>query len=611
MKKQIDDILGGSRKTEVGRRKTEVGSPKPEPVFDSCKSNLLAPLSTLAKGDEIRPLVAGSEGVVTPTNAGKEKKEHRITNNEYRIRKAEAGNRNLTSNDTSTSFLSPSPFGEGRGEANIKSGSFLGNLVSDSLFPVERPGRLIIYFLFPEKGKRPETTPGWVKTTPELKKMTQGWVKIAPGIKKMTQGRVKTTPELRKMTQGRVKTTPGIRKMTHGRLKIAPGIKKMTHGRLKIASGIKKMTQGRVKIAPGMRKMTPGRVEYAPGPLPAPHGTIPPYTFTAAWYRVGRPERPEMGLIKGRNKEHRITNNEYRITNNESGSQKSEVRSSSEIPVSYFLFHISYFLFPGKGKENNEYRISNIEYRIRKAEDGIRNLTSNDTSTSFLSPSPFGEGRGEANIKSGSSSGTPVPYFLFLISYFLFPGKGKENNEYRIILAAAEGKVNLLAANPDGARSSVRVGTPEKPGTPVEYAPDVAFHGVNLEHETWNLQHGIRNQKTEQPSHTMSSSHSMTAKYKTLSRLPQESGFNSGDCPGAAAITIFYSFYSSPRVSPNFAGTTQKNLPVANQQAFHQGSIVPLFRGTSPGYPGRRGYLPFHRNLMFEALYQKGGTPMS
>jgi len=34
-------------------------------------------------------------------------------------------------------------------------------------------------------------------------------------------------------------------------------------------------------------------------------------------------------------------------------------------------------------------------------------------------------------------------------------------------------------------------------------------------------------------------------KYKTLSRLPQESGFYSGDCPGAAAITILSSLFSS------------------------------------------------------------------
>jgi hypothetical protein len=35
-------------------------------------------------------------------------------------------------------------------------------------------------------------------------------------------------------------------------------------------------------------------------------------------------------------------------------------------------------------------------------------------------------------------------------------------------------------------------------------------------------------------------------KYKTLSRLPQESGFYSGVCPGAAAITIFSILFSSP-----------------------------------------------------------------
>jgi len=176
------------------------------------------------------------------------------------------------------------------------------------------------------------------------------------------------------------------------------------------------------------------------------------------------------------NNEYRITNNEYRIT-------------------------------------NNEYRITNNEYRITNVESGkARNQrpTCNDTRTIFLSPSPFGEGWGEA-----------------------FP-----------------------------------------------------------------------------------------------LRLPRGS-FYSGDIPGAAAITIYHVLFSSPRVSPtqdaefstphwdkcgvpnSTSRSAQPGLPVKNQQASHRSSIVPLFRGTSPDLSGRRGYLPFHRNLMFGALKQKGGTPMS
>jgi hypothetical protein len=392
------------------------------------------------------------------------------------------------------------------------------------LFPVGTPGRLIIYSLFPEKGKRPETTPG------------------------------------------RVETTPGLRKMTHGRVKTAPGMKKMTHGRVETA---------------------PGRVEYAPGPLPARHSAISPYSLTAP-YGGGRPERPEMGLIKG---------------------------------------------------ENNEHRISNNEYRIRKAEDGIRNLTSNDTSTSFLSPSHFGEGRGEANIKSGSILGNLVSDFLFLIIYFLFPEKG--NIEHRIMNNESERKIPVRCTSPFYALSSatniagaLHLGF-QTAGTAIgetAAAPRNTLSGnrricsceyralrkkvQSIETLKENIESGRRAEgilrkesyvpmaedaclPDRQGSCNLTSNDTLTSflspfrrladgwgetKYKTLSRLPQESGFNSGDCPGAAAITIFYSFYSSLRVSPNFAGTTQKSLPVINQP---ETSSFPWYCHPAGRYSGR------------------------
>jgi CRISPR/Cas system-associated protein endoribonuclease Cas2 len=67
-----------------------------------------------------------------------------------------------------------------------------------------------------------------------------------------------------------------------------------------------------------------------------------------------------------------------------------------------------------------------------------------------------------------------------------------------------------------------------------------------------------------------------TKYYKQSLHLPR-GGFNSGDRPGAAAITI-YSLFSSPRGTSCFAGSKRlahkRSLPVINQQAFHQGSIV-------------------------------------
>jgi hypothetical protein len=172
-------------------------------------------------------------------------------------------------------------------------------------------------------------------------------------------------------------------------------------------------------------------------------------------------------------------------------------------------------------KENKEYRITlpglltgNVESGSWKTEDW------------------------RPKFEAGRFSGTPVPHFLFLISYFLFLRNGKINVKYPII---------------------------------------------NNQYSTMNQQPLARSQK-------------LTAsgkKYKTPSRLPQEEGFYSGDCPGAAAITILTSLFSSPRVSLNFAGVRRHALsgskplsayqptalPVKNQQALHQGSFVPLEKG--------------------------------
>ncbi len=94
-----------------------------------------------------------------------------------------------------------------------------------------------------------------------------------------------------------------------------------------------------------------------------------------------------------------------------------------------------------------------------------------------------------------------------------------------------------------------------------------------------------------------------TSKYKANPLLPR-GRFYSGDCPGAAAITIFYSLFSSSRVSPNWVAefstphstqcgvtpeeeclwqnsasrSAQPGLPVINQ-TLHQGSFVPLEKG--------------------------------
>ena len=155
----------------------------------------------------------------------------------------------------------------------------------------------------------------------------------------------------------------------------------------------------------------------------------------------------------------------------------------------------------------------------------------------------------------------------------------KENKEHRITLSAAEGLMYLLVV------------TTDKPGT------------RNTEPETLNIKPETLNQKTEQPSHTMTSSHSMTVEYKVSPQLPR-GGFYTGDLPGAAAITIILLLFSSPRVSPTFAGA--KRLAVSQMGTFRANRLarlsnLPVINQTFFSSPwGRPG----------GALNQKGGPPM-
>ena len=148
--------------------------------------------------------------------------------------------------------------------------------------------------------------------------------------------------------------------------------------------------------------------------------------------------------------------------------------------------------------------------------------------------------------------------------------------------------------------------------------------GRNIEYRIFNNQYSTMNQQplsgtwnpkpeTRNPEPGTRNPEPSGTKYKADPLLPR-GGFYSGDCPGAAAITIFLSFFSSPWVSPNFAGAKRlavsnrlarkSILPVINQRTFHLGSFVPEFSGVRgsmklPGAPGSK------------VLKQKGGPPMS
>ena len=362
--------------------------------------------------------------------------------------------------------------------------------------------------------------------------------------------------------QQRPETTPG-------RVETAPGLGKMANGRVKTAPGLRKMANGRVETAPGLRKMTHGRVETDPGPLPALHCAISSCAVTAQWHRVGTPDKPEMVLIKGRNSQYPIFS---------------------------------------KGSKGLQWRVlaDNIQYKTLNADrshDAVRFQHPTTTADSDLTAceTPVNVKRAGRDIESGSwdpdsyreedgsFSGTPVSHFLFLISYFLFFWVKRGNEKYRIF--------NIQY-------SILKKGNNEHPIRNIESGGwETEPETCNLKLETWNLE----------PSHTMTSSHSMTAKYKAAPLLPR-GRFYSGDCPGAAAITILSNLFSSPRVSPTWDAEFET-------PHWDECGVVPKgsLCGNSTSRSACKG-LPVINQVSFfssfgggreEALNQKGGTPMS
>jgi hypothetical protein len=225
----------------------------------------------------------------------------------------------------------------------------------------------------------------------------------------------------------------------------------------------------------------------------------------------------------------------------EAGSSKPEAESRAG-------------LFPEK--ENKEYRITNVESGSQETEVGSRKIEA-------------GSGKREAR----SFSGIPVSYSLF--PYF-------EIKEYPINLPG------LLTGNVESGRkiSGHVILIPE--GLHVYREMDnlenSTPNGVVHFNSSWYFYKHLMPLASGKPgtTATMTTTTTTTSKYKDAPLLPR-GRFYSGDCPGAAAITIILSLFSSPRVSPNFAGTNrlaqQCNLPVINQQALHRSSFVPLFKG--------------------------------
>ncbi|SHF10684.1 hypothetical protein SAMN05444274_103511 [Mariniphaga anaerophila] len=83
-------------------------------------------------------------------------------------------------------------------------------------------------------------------------------------------------------------------------------------------------------------------------------------------------------------------------------------------------------------------------------------------------------------------------------------------------------------------------------------------------------------------------------KYKAVPLLPR-GRFYSGDCPGAATITIILSFFSSPWVSPILAGFTRTvhSLPVTNPTVLlPESQLASFLPERSPGTNKEKGGLP-------------------
>jgi hypothetical protein len=219
--------------------------------------------------------------------------------------------------------------------------------------------------------------------------------------------------------------------------------------------------------------------------------------------------------------------------------------------------------------------------------------------------------QGSRKHEARSITGTPVSDFpsesragLFLIIYFLFPEK--ENNENPITLPG------LLTGNVESGRkiSGHVILIPE--GLHVYREMDnlenSTPNGVVHFNSSWYFYKHLMPLASGKPgtTATMITTTTTTSKYKANPLLPR-GRFYSGDCPGAAAITIIISLFSSPRVSPNWVAgfstphsilcgvensasrSACKGLPVANQQAYHQGSIVPLVKGDKSRFIGTGG----------------------
>ena len=154
----------------------------------------------------------------------------------------------------------------------------------------------------------------------------------------------------------------------------------------------------------------------------------------------------------------------------------------------------------------------------------------------------------------------------------------------------------------------------------------------NKKYRIFNIQYSTKNQNplAETPSDRVIRAgrnfEPSGKKYKTLSRLPQEGGFYSGDSSGAAAITNLQFLFSSPRVSPTGNQDAEFSTPHSSQCGVPNSTSRSACKGLPVKNRPETGVFPWyshpesaswrrgtssHLERQLLRTNQKGGTPMS
>ena len=309
----------------------------------------------------------------------------------------------------------------------------------------------------------------------------------------------------------------------------------------------------------------------------------------------------------------------------EVGSRKTEVGSQL---VPHFLFLISYFLFPNflnadrsKDAVRFAYDATPLDLSACTAPDNVGQIKKGKENKEHRISLP---GLLTGNVKSGKN--IPV---RCTSGYHTLSGATNINGALHLGFQNADTAISGIAAAPrntlSGNRRVCRTAISETAAAPrnicrtnghpsekkvqrtKKLKENNKYRITNNEYRIRKAENGIRNLTgNDIPTKFQKSAPSppLWGGREGLSPHLPRGGFYSGDCSGAAAITISSILFSSSRLSPNFAGAMRyalsglkplsaylpTGLPVANQQALHRSSFVPLVKGDKSRFIGTGGH---------------------